>query len=153
MPAAALASLVRDVDLLCLDAGNTVVFLDHPRLARLCKALGFPTDAARLIRADGEMKAALERGEQTFVSWSHADRPAARGWGTTMATILARAGAPASRLPDLLEGLWPDHCERNIWSLVPPGLIPALEDLRAAGVRVAIVSNSEGMLERLFDQV
>ena len=32
--------LVRDVDLLCLDAGNTVIFLDHERLAVLAREAG-----------------------------------------------------------------------------------------------------------------
>jgi HAD superfamily hydrolase (TIGR01509 family) len=148
-----LAALVRGVDLLCLDAGNTVVFLDHARLATLCTRLGFATEARALTLADGEMKLALERGEEHKVAWSQGHRAEARGWGNTMATILARAGAPPGGIARLLDGLWPDHCALNLWSLVPEGLAAALDRARTAGVRVAVVSNSEGMLERLFEQV
>jgi HAD superfamily hydrolase (TIGR01509 family) len=144
------AFLVRDVDLLCLDAGNTVVFLDHARLASLCERHGFPTSARALERAEGQMKLALERGEELDVAWSRTDVPAARGWGKTVATILAAAGLPRERLPSMLDSFWPEHCRLNLWSRVPSGLVEALLLVRAAGVRVAVVSNSEGMLEALL---
>ena len=41
--------------------------------------------------------------------------------------------------------------EFNLWWLVPPGLGPALDAVRAAGVPVVIVSNSEGLLDVLFE--
>jgi len=148
-----LESLVRDVDLLCLDAGNTVIFLDHARVARLCEPLGFATTADALVRAEGETKRALERGEALERAWSHADRPAVRGWGQTVGTMLASAGLPRERVPPLLDALWPEHCARNLWSLVPAGLVDALGRARKRGARVAVVSNSEGMLEALFEQL
>jgi len=149
----ALEALVRDVDLLCLDAGNTVVFLDHARLAHLASAGGFRTTADTLVRAEGEMKHALERGALLHVPWSQAHRPAAQGWASTVATILSRAGAPEPHLAGLLDALWPEHCAHNLWSIVPEGLVPALGRARACGVKVAAVSNSEGMLEALFRDV
>ncbi len=39
---------------------------------------------------------------------------------------------------------------RNLWCKVPEGLGEALDGVRALGVHVAIISNSEGMLDRLF---
>ena len=43
--------LVRDVDLLCLDAGNTVIFLDHERLAPRVVAAGHHVLASELLRS------------------------------------------------------------------------------------------------------
>jgi len=148
-----LPSLVHGIDLLCLDAGNTVVFLDHTRLADLCARRGFAASAAALERAEGEAKIALDCGVQLDVPWSRAHLPKARGWGKTMATLLARAGLAPDRVPELLDALWADHCALNLWSLVPLGLNDALDRVRAVGVRVAIVSNSEGMLEPLFERL
>jgi putative hydrolase of the HAD superfamily len=148
-----LAALVRGVELLCLDAGNTVVFLDHARVAASCAPLGFRTDAQRLARAEGETKLALERGEELSVTWSQSHRPAARGWGKTVGTMLARAGLATERVPDLLDALWPEHCEHNFWSRVPAGLVEALGQARQADVRIAVVSNSEGMLANLFERL
>lgn len=146
----ALATLVRDVELLCLDAGNTVVFLDHARLARLAGEHGFATTAEALVRAEGEAKVALEEKREHHVTWSCAHVKAARGWAATVGTMLHAAGLPLDRVPAMLDALWPEHAARNLWSLVPEGLVEALTAARAAGVRVAIVSNSEGQLEPLL---
>lgn len=146
----ALATLVRDVELLCLDAGNTVVFLDHARVARLAGEHGFSTTADVLVRAEGQAKVALEEKREHHVAWSHAHLKAARGWAATVGTMLHSAGLPLDRVPAMLDALWPEHAARNLWSLVPEGLVEALTAARTTGVRVAIVSNSEGQLERLL---
>jgi putative hydrolase of the HAD superfamily len=146
-------AVFRDIDLLCLDAGNTVVFLDHARLARLCVREDFPTTDQALLRAEGEAKHVLEEGGLRDIAWSHAHVPCARGWATTVGTILYLAGLTLERIPRTLDALWPDHCSRNFWSLVPDGLAESLGRVRAHGVHVAVVSNSEGMLESLFDEL
>lgn len=149
----ALASLVRDVDLLCLDAGNTVIFLDHARMARICAREGLAATAEELIQAEGAQKRAQEEGALVEVPWSHASSPGARSWGRTVATIVAAAGAARDSIPRLVDAMWSEHVEHNLWSLVPAGLAGALSRARAAGLRVAIVSNSEGMLVQLFDKL
>jgi putative hydrolase of the HAD superfamily len=146
----ALATLVRDVELLCLDAGNTVVFLDHTRLARIAGEHGFATTADVLVRAEGQAKVALEEKREHHVAWSRAHVQAARGWAATVGTMLHAAGLPLDRVPAMLDAMWLEHAARNLWSLVPEGLVDALAAVRAAGVRVAIVSNSEGQLEPLL---
>ena len=142
--------LVRDVDLLCLDAGNTVVFLDHERLAALVRAEGHDVTAETLVRTEGEAKALAEAGALHDPPWAFRDRSGAIGWGRMVGTIASRAGLPASRVPALLEAAWAVHEVRNLWCKVPEGLGAALDALRARGVKVAIISNSEGMLDRLF---
>jgi len=146
----ALATLVSDVELLCLDAGNTVVFLDHTRLARIAGEHGFATTADALVRAEGEAKVALEEKREHHVAWSRAHVQAARGWAAWFATLLHAAGLPLDRVPAMLDAMWPEHASRNLWSLVPEGLVDALAAVRATGVRVAVVSNSEGKLEPLL---
>jgi putative hydrolase of the HAD superfamily len=147
------SELVRDVELLCLDAGNTVVFLDHARLARLASALGFHAEERTLVRAEGEAKRAL--ADRTFVdvAWAARAEPGALGWGRVIATLLARAGADERALPRMLEALWGEHRRFNLWSRVPDGLRAALGRARGAGVKVAVVSNSEGRLLELLGAV
>ncbi len=134
------------VDLLSLDAGNTVIFLDHARLESISGV-----SAAKLIHAEGVAKRALSGdGELVDVAWSHRDAPGARSWGKMMATMFARAGVADSDLPALLDRLWAEHVAFNLYSIVPEGFRDAMRELRDVGVKVAIVSNSEGMLEALF---
>ena len=148
-----LDSLVAGVRLLSLDAGNTVIFLDHARIARLLSSEGHEVKVEALIRCEGEAKRILEDGEGERPSWAHEREVGALGWGRTIGTILVQAGIERSRVPMLLAKLWQSHMELNLWWLVPDGLGPALESIRALGVKVVIVSNSEGMLDVLFERL
>jgi putative hydrolase of the HAD superfamily len=144
-------ALVRDVDLLCLDAGNTVIFLDHARLAAILRAeAGLDVAPAVLVRTEGEAKRLAETGGMVDVAWEYRGEPGAIAWGKMVATIASRAGLDREELPRVLASAWRAHVERNLWCKVPDGLGPALDAIRALGVKTAIVSNSEGMLERLF---
>ncbi len=145
-----LAPLVRGVRLLCLDAGNTVIFLDHARLARWASARGVSLDTATLVRTEGEAKRLQEEKGMLDVDWAGKDKPGAAGWGRMVGTILHRAGVDRETVASWLPAIWEDHVRLNLWSLVPEGLGAALDDARGTGVKVAIVSNSEGMLEELF---
>jgi len=144
------SELVRDVGLLCLDAGNTVIFLDHERLAQLVGAAGHEVQASELVRREGEAKVLAETGGLLDVAWAFRERPGALAWGKMVGTIARLAGLDEAKVPELLAAAWAVHQVRNLWCKVPEGLGPALDTVRARGVKVAIISNSEGMLDRLF---
>ena len=59
----------------------------------------------------------------------------------------ARAAGDCARV------LWAEHRRFNLWRKVPDGLIAAVAELRARGVPVVVVSNSEGQLQTLFDNL
>lgn len=149
------ASLVEGVELLSLDAGNTVIFLDHARLARMANEAGFDgVSRERLIVTEGEAKRlAGDPSAMVDPAWAERGAPGAAGWGRMVATMLALAGVPHQDLGALLSNIWKSHTELNLWSLVPLGFREAMSELRRAGVKTAIVSNSEGMLDRLFAQL
>ncbi len=138
---------VPTIKLLCLDAGNTVVFLDHARVARI---VGRGLPAVQLIVAEGAGKRSMETGDIVVVDWSGAAVPGWGQWGRVAATMLAHAGVERGEIAACLEALRESHTELNLWSRVPEGLREALLDLRKTGVKVGIVSNSEGTLEKLF---
>ncbi len=133
-----------------LDAGNTIIFLDHARLAVLLLAAGYRTTAADLVRCEGEAKRALEDGGGVRLAWELAHLPGAVSWGKMIGTMCALAGVPESKIPDLLVTFWHEHVGLNLWWLVPDGFGEAIEAVRACGIKVVVVSNSEGMLDVLF---
>jgi FMN phosphatase YigB (HAD superfamily) len=143
-------ALAAGVELFLLDAGNTVIFLDHARIAATLTRSGLAVTRERIVQCEGEAKRALEDGGGTKVRWAHVDAPGARSWGKMIGTIATCAGFAEARVPDLLEVFWREHVELNLWWLVPDGLGEALDAVRACGVPVVIVSNSEGMLDALF---
>jgi FMN phosphatase YigB (HAD superfamily) len=145
--------LVRDVDLLCLDAGNTVIFLDHARVARFVTANGNAVSVEALVRGEGEAKRLQEEHAMCDFDWSHRTAPGGAGWGKMVGTMLKCAGIPADALPRLVSRLWDEHVALNLWSLVPEGFGEAMDRIRALGVRTAVVSNSEGMLDSLFHRL
>jgi putative hydrolase of the HAD superfamily len=146
------AQLVEGIDLLCLDAGNTLIFLDHERLAGVCVAHGFATTAGELARAEGVAKRAHAGGTLVDGGWAY-PTGSARTWGLYVGTMLAAAGVAPQGLARLLEVVWEEHWRANFWSKVPPGLRDALGRARAVGLRVAVVSNSEGQLESVLARV
>jgi HAD superfamily hydrolase (TIGR01509 family) len=148
-----LAELVKDVDLLCLDAGNTIIFFDHARLSSLAAREGFVATAEAFERAEGAAKHAQERGGGVRVRWSHAGEPGAESWAEMIGTMLVCAGVPRDRVPRILDALWIEHRAFNLWSRVPAGLVDSLVALRASGARVAVVSNSEGKLQEFFERL
>jgi len=151
-----LAELVRGVRLLSLDAGNTVIFLDHARLAEVVSRHGEKTDAATLIRAEGAAKQRHASGglrNMVDVAWPDRDAPGARGWGAMVATIAVEAGLPEGAAAAFLADAWPLHCARNFWDKVPEGFGEAIERARRHGVQIVLVSNSEGMLAELFTEL
>jgi putative hydrolase of the HAD superfamily len=148
------SDLVSGVELLCLDAGNTVIFLEHDRLATHVSAIADrPVSADVLVRAEGEAKRLAESGELYDCDWSFRSRRGAPSWGKMVGTIAVRAGLEPRHVPLLLDRAWRDHERKNLWCRVPDGLGAALDEMRALGVRVAIISNSEGMLDRLFREL
>jgi FMN phosphatase YigB (HAD superfamily) len=140
-----------NVKLLSLDAGNTLVYLDHARVARSVGMVGIT--AATLQQAEGRAKQRAENGSLLQNAFAGVDAPGAKSWAAMVATMLAESGVPENLLGNMLDSLWRSHCQRNLWSLVPNGLIESLQRVRLAGVQLAVVSNSEGKLRELLTAV
>ena len=129
---------------LLLDLGNTLVGMDVELVSALLGAAGFPTTPEAFRRAEAAARPRLS-------AWIAADgtseatgvvhvREILRGLGVDEATRAAAA-------PRLLERLRSVPTER-LWSAVLPGVAGALGALRAAGLRLVVVSNSDGTAER-----
>jgi putative hydrolase of the HAD superfamily len=76
------------------------------------------------------------------------------GWSAFMRTVVeVAAGLARAQSAACVRALWRVHRDFNLWRRVPDGLIDAVCALRAAGVPVCVVSNSEGRLRLLFEQL
>jgi len=135
-----------DADVLLLDAGNTLVFLDPAAAADTLGRTGLVVSSRALEAAMGA--AHRSYADRLTSGSSHED-----GWRTFMATWLDAARVPAQAVPEAVAALRREHDRFNLWRHLPPDVRPALERAQAAGLRLGIISNSEGQLLALLDRL
>jgi putative hydrolase of the HAD superfamily len=121
------------------DAGNTLLFLDHDRMAAaIGVVLGAPLEAGRLAGATGTASRAAERT-------GGADRDRARAY---LEALLLDAGVPPERMEEVAVCLQQVHDESHLWCQVAEDTRVALDRLRTRGLRLGVVSNSDGRVEQ-----
>ncbi|HMI93384.1 MAG TPA: HAD-IA family hydrolase [Polyangiales bacterium] len=141
-----LESLTRRPAALLLDAGDTLIFFDGRALAEVLARHGHSVDPARLQAAQ---HAAKQRYQALVVSGGqHED-----GWSVIIEDTLVSAGVERESARGLLAPVRRAHDELYLWRRVPAGLPEALARAQAAGIKLVVVSNSEGKLAYVLDQV
>jgi len=125
------------------DAGNTLVFLDYARMAEgVGAALHLPLTAEGLASRSSDAAAAMEE-----VSGGDQERAAA-----FLEALFKFGGVPAERLGEVRICLARMHRERHLWCSVEERTPRALGRLRAAGLRLGVVSNSDGRVEQALQE-
>lgn len=135
------------------DAGFTLTFHDGARLAAYAAQAGVAADAAALEQAERALRAEL-RETEGVVMRTHAD--GGFSWHQHLyRRLLALAETPGE--PESLDRaasvILREHRASNAWRRIGTGVREALERLRAAGVKLAVVSNSEGTIEQMLTEI
>jgi putative hydrolase of the HAD superfamily len=124
------------------DAGNTLLFLDYGRMAAVVgAAVGLPLTGPSLAAGGPAAARAMEQVRS-------GDRD--RAWAYLEALFL-EAGVPASRMGQVRELLSRLHGELHLWSGIADDAHDALTRLRQAGLRLGVVSNSDGRVEEALE--
>jgi putative hydrolase of the HAD superfamily len=137
----------RELDTVFLDAGNTLVSMDFAWIGELLAGLGFQASARALERAEARIRplvserirsGARTESEDAFTFYVRSALDA-------LEPALADTARATRELVPLLRrpGVTP-----RLWSRVLPGVPEALARLRGAGLRLVVVSNSDGTVER-----
>jgi putative hydrolase of the HAD superfamily len=146
------------IDALFLDAGNTLVGMDLDLVCERLAAHGVVASPAAVERAEAGARPALSRLLATGRS-SEARDSFVCHVRNTLAGLEAQSTRPdrdATALDDLAHAVaheLKDAGTRRLWSRVLPGVPAALAALHAAGVKLAVVSNSDGTIEAGLTQV
>ena len=123
------------------DAGNTLLFLDYVRMAAgVGTALGLPLSGEALASHASAAARAME-GAGT-------DQERATAY---LEALFLLSGVPAGRLGEVRDCLARMHQERHLWCSVPESTRTALARLKAAGLLLGVVSNSEGRVEQALE--
>jgi HAD superfamily hydrolase (TIGR01509 family) len=118
-------------------------------------------DTSMLVRRVGERGSVLGAAELEAAvpaAWRAYDAAVREGisghpWKLLMRTMLAGAGVVAAEVEPLVDWLWDEQPKANLWRRPIARMIDVVDDLRAAGVKVAVVSNSEGALAELIAEM
>jgi putative hydrolase of the HAD superfamily len=138
--------LERRPEALLLDAGDTLLFLDASAITAALADEGVQLAAAAI---DAASHAAKQRYQHALVSGQHHED----GWSVLVHELLVRAGLDGVSARRLLPALRRVHDEFYFWRRVPEGLPEALSRARAAGLRLGVVSNSEGRIASVLERV
>ena len=135
------------IELLSLDAGGVLVFPNFERISDTFARHGIRVSPEALRAADPHGRRAVDTEERVALL-NDADR------GSMYFRIMfERSGVPADApLDHVLNELWSYHSAHNLWEYVPPDVLPALERLAATGLPLAIGSNANGIIHRVFER-
>jgi HAD superfamily hydrolase (TIGR01509 family) len=126
------------------DAGETLVELDLDFLAARLATRGALVEPRHLA-------AALP------AAWRHHDDLGDVGhevrWRGLMTTLLTGAGLSGARRGDAVDWLWQEQPRANLWRKPIAGVVAIVGELAAAGVRLGVISNSEGTIGELLAEV
>lgn len=127
--------------LITFDAGQTLIDLDVDLLARRLEERGVRVAPAALAAA---APAAWRRYDELV------DGSRGHPWQELMAALLAGAGVPPEGLVDWL---WSEQRRMNLWRRQIPDMVALARELAASGAAVAVLSNSEGTLAELLEEI
>ena len=131
-----------------LDAGGVFIYPNWWRISEALAKYGVHVSPEALKAADPHARRKLD---DLKVIGGTTD--ASRGW-LFFDLILAQAGVqPSDGTAAALADLHAYHTASNLWEYVPDDVVPALEALRARGLKIVVVSNANGTLRAHLDRL
>lgn len=124
------------------DVGQTLVELDLDFLSRRLSERGQEVAAGALEAA---APAAWRRYDELVVAG------AGHPWRALMASLLEGAGA--REIEPTVEWLWAEQPRRNLWRKPITEMVDLARELADRGARLAVLSNSEGRLAELLQEI
>ena len=133
------------LDAVICDAGGTLIRLDFEWMAADLLLLGFPIEAAMLRRAEVHGRRAYDVSAGPMSPSGPSPRGDVRAY---LDGMLAAVGAPVALRPQAVDRFLAREHASGLWCRPMEGARAAIDALRSMGLRVAVVSNSDGRAER-----
>jgi HAD superfamily hydrolase (TIGR01662 family) len=145
-PTSTLNHIHMDIKAIFFDAGNTLVFIDPRVVLPILGEHGAEVDLERFRRAElaarVQLVSRIEEG--AFGTEPHI-------WQEYFVSLMAGSGVPEASLGPVGERIREAHRESHLWTWFDPGTVPALQRLKDAGYRMAVISNADGRVEGLME--
>lgn len=134
------------IRLVSLDAGGVLLFPNWTRVSAALARAGIDVSPETLARADAPAKF-----EMDHPAVAGATNNAGHG-SLYFGSLLAAAGVDVSQdLGAAIDEVRAENAARNLWDLKATDADAVLTDLRGRGVRLIVISNSDGRLHTLLD--
>jgi HAD superfamily hydrolase (TIGR01549 family) len=131
-----------------LDAGGVFLYPNWWRVSDALAKYGVLVSPEALRHADPRARRELD--DRKVIGGT---TDASRGW-LFFDLVLSHAGvAPSEGTAAALADLHTYHTASNLWEYVPDAVLPALDALRARGLRIVVVSNANGTLRAHLDRL
>ena len=140
------------IETVFLDAGNTLVSVDFERVGAALATLGVNVDLASLRRAEAASRPAISK-RLAVTPWREPEEPFVvylRGILAELERRLVGADGRLAALGPRLAPMLRGARASDLWCSVMPGVPAALTTLKALGLRLAVVSNSDGTAEEML---
>lgn len=135
------------------DAGNTLVRIDYAAIAAALAARGVYVSPDALQRA--EWRARVRLDADVFArAGAGASTEARATHSRYLAYVLEGVGVTDLALVDAMDVWRRDHDQPlGLWTAPEPDAPPALALARGAGLRTAVISNSNGTIRRILERL
>lgn len=136
-----------------LDAGNTLLSMDFPWIKEELENLGITCEIDELKRAEAAARPVLSSALERLKSTE--DRNTSLFYmGSILKKLPATSGINGKNRDEIIHTLVinllaPGRLKR-FWANLNPGVGEALDILKYKGIRLAVVSNSNGMIEEVI---
>ena len=127
------------------DAGNTLVHIHYAVIAEALTRHGFAVDEEAVRRAEQKARVRLDPILATLTS---TERDGI--FETYMRLVMEDLPIPSSApvLQDVLAEIARYNRAENLWNQPSPQALPVLAELKRRGLRLGVISNSDGTVER-----
>lgn len=132
------------IEAVLFDAGGVLVDLDYAYLRRLIEPHHREVPEQDLSLAEAHARKQINNRVST------GDRVGDL-WRDYFYIILGRVGVPPDEHASLIDSLWEAHERVGLWSVPCDGAIKTVERIAGMGLRVGVVSNAEGQIERSLE--
>ncbi|MFQ5536651.1 MAG: HAD family hydrolase [Gemmatimonadota bacterium] len=137
-----------EVGAVLFDAGNTLVYVDPARMAEILGTEGVEATPEDVVRAERKARRVLHDA----IRWGGTGTEP-EVWREYFLRLFRGSGVPDELLEAVGDRMKAAHARRHLWTYVAPGTADALQALRDAGYPLGVISNADGRVETLLEDV
>ncbi len=134
-----------EIDAVFFDAGNTLIFIDPSVVLPIFRDYGARPSQEAFWEAEFHAREGLARRVVEGATGTEAHI-----WQDYFGALFLGCGVPREHLQEVGDRIRDVHRESHLWTWVDPATAPALQTLKEAGYRLAVISNADGRVEGLI---